>query len=137
MKHTVKIFFAIIIFFTLKVPIAHSIPLLIDIQPRDFPNGINPRSQGTISVAILTNAGFYAPRIDPQTVRFGKTGIEAPAVYAALEDVDRDGDVDLILHFKIQDTGIQCRDKWASLTGHTTKGQAMRGSDSLVTVGCM
>src|SRR5262249_28785019 len=84
----------------------------------------------------LTNADFYAHTVDSNSVRFGKTGMEAPAMHATLEDVDRDGDVDLTLHFRIQDTGIQCRDKRASLTGQTTSRQALKGSDSLVTVGC-
>src|SRR5215831_5085088 len=97
MKHTITIFFTIIIFFALQGPIADTIPLLIDIQPRDFPNSINPHSKGTIPVAILTNADFYAHTVDSNTVRFGKTGIEAPAMHATLEDVDRDGDVNLTL----------------------------------------
>ena len=115
--------------------IANIIPLLIDIQPGEFPNSINPHSKGTIPVAILTNADFYAHTVDSNSVRFGKTGMEAPAMHATLEDVDRDGDVDLTLYFRIQDTGIQCRDKQASLTGKTTSRQAIKGSDSLVTVG--
>ena len=41
MKPSITIFFTIIIFFTLQGPIADTIPLLIDIQPRDFPNSIN------------------------------------------------------------------------------------------------
>ena len=111
--------------------------LLIDIKPDTFPNGIYPRSTGTIPVAILTNTDFHAHTVHPKTVRFGTTGTEAPAVHSAFEDIDKDGDLDLLLHFRIQDTGIRCGDTSASLTGHTTSGQAIRGSDSIVTVGCM
>jgi hypothetical protein len=111
--------------------------VFIDITPGSFPNAINPRSPGLIAVAILTNEDFYAQTVDPQTVRFGKTGTEASAVQAALHDIDGDGTLDLLLHFRIPDTGIQCRDTSASFNGYTTSGQVLRGSASLETVGCM
>src|SRR5207244_12797416 len=84
--------------------------MLIDIRPRDFPNSINPRSNGVIPVAILTNHDFDAHTVDPHSVRFGKQGTEASAVHFAMVDVDGDGDLDLLLHFRIQDTQIHCCD---------------------------
>jgi hypothetical protein len=69
-------------------------------------------------------------------VRFGATGTEAAPVHSALEDVDGDGNIDMILHFKTQDTGIQCGKTFASLTGQTFDGRVVEGSDSIVTVGC-
>jgi hypothetical protein len=57
-------------------------------------------------------------------------------VQSALEDVDGDGDTDMILHFKTQDTSIVCGDTSASLTGETFGGQAIEGSDSIKAVGC-
>lgn len=109
---------------------------VIDIKPEGIPNSINPRSNGVIPVAILTNAEFNASSVDPSTVRFGATGSEAPAVHSALEDVDRDGDADMILHFRTQDTRIVCGATIAFLTGRTFGGQAIQGSDSIVTRGC-
>ena len=53
-----------------------------------------------------------------------------------IEDADGDGDLDLILHFKTQETGIQCGDTSAFLTGETFDGQAVEGSDSIKTAGC-
>jgi hypothetical protein len=53
-----------------------------------------------------------------------------------LEDVDGEGDIDMILHFNTQATGIQCGDTSASLTGETFDGQAIEGSDSVNAVGC-
>lgn len=41
-----------------------------------------------------------------------------------IEDVDGDGDLDLALHFRTQDTGIECGDTPASLAGETFSGQA-------------
>jgi hypothetical protein len=108
----------------------------IEIKPGSFPNSINPRSKGVIPVAVLTTVSFDATTVDPTTVRFGPGGTEANAEKAALEDVDEDGDMDMILHFRTQDVLIQCRDTTASLTGETFYGQKIRGSDSIVTVGC-
>jgi hypothetical protein len=108
----------------------------IDIKPGGFPNSINPRSKGVIPVAILTTDTFDSTTVDPTTVRFGPSGTEAAPVHAALEDIDGDGDTDMILHFNTQATGVQCGDTSASLTGQTSSGQMIEGSDSIKTVGC-
>jgi len=110
------------------------LPVTIDIKPGSDPNSINPRSKGVIPVAILTTETFDASTVDPTTVQFGPNG--AAPVHAALEDVDGDTDLDLILHFRTQETGIACGDTEAVLTGETTGGQAIQGSDSVNTVGC-
>jgi hypothetical protein len=114
----------------------------IDIKPGGFPNSINPVSRGKIPVAILTTDAtdntniFDATTLDPLTVHFGATGTEAAPVHYALEDVDGDGDLDLILHFNTQSTGFKCGDVVATLTGETFSGQAIQGKDSVRTVGC-
>lgn len=108
----------------------------IDIKPGSLPNSINPRSLGRTPVAILTTDSFDATTASPTTVRFGPTGSEAAPVHSALEDVDGDGDIDLILHFDTQATGIECGDVSALLTGETFGGQAIEGSESIATVGC-
>lgn len=93
-------------------------------------------------MAILTTDAtdntntFDVTTVDPITVRFGSTGTEAAPVKDALEDVDRDGDTDMILHFNTQDTGIKCGDTSATLTGETFGGQAIQGTDSIKTVRC-
>lgn len=112
------------------------VPVPIDIKPGSFPNSINPKSKGKIPVAILTTDSFDATTVDPTTVLFGRTGSEAAPVHFALEDVDGDGNTDMILHFETQETGIRCGDTSASLTGESFGGQTMGGSDSIRTVGC-
>lgn len=108
----------------------------VDIKPGSFPNSINPEGKGVIPVAILTTDLFDASTVDSTTVRFGVTGTEGARVRAALEDLDADGDADLILHFDTQATGIVCGSTSASLTGKSVSGQAIQGSDSLNTVSC-
>jgi hypothetical protein len=110
------------------------ITVAIDIKPGSSPNSVNPKSKGVIPVAILTTDTFDAATVDPNTVTFGPNG--AAPVHSALENVDGDGDTDLILHFNTQATGIQCGDTSASLTGETFSGQTIHGSDSINTVGC-
>jgi probable HAF family extracellular repeat protein len=112
------------------------IEVTIDIKPGSDPAPINPKSQGVIPVAILTTDTFDATTVNAATIRFGKTGTEAAIVRSALEDVDGDGDTDLLLNFNTQDTGIQCGDTSASLTGETSEGQPIQGSDAIVTTGC-
>ena len=111
----------------------------IDIKPGSYPNSINPDSQGVIPVAILTTsteAGepvtFDASTVVAQTVRFGPA--EAAAAQWALEDVDDDGDVDMILHFRTQETGIVAGTTEAILTGETIEGENIIGTDSVRTV---
>jgi len=110
--------------------------IAIDIKPGSLPNSINPRSNGVIPVAILTTPTFDATTVDPLTVRFGPNGAVEAHGRGHIEDADRDGDLDLVLHFRTQDTGIVCGDTSASLTGETFSGQAIEGSDSIRTVGC-
>lgn len=70
------------------------------------------------------------------TVQFRPSGIEVFSQMASLEDVDWDGDMDMIFHFRTQNTGIQCGDPMASLTAETFYGQKIKGAESTVTAGC-
>jgi len=107
-------------------------PAEIDIKPGSFPNSIDPDSKGVIPVAILTTDDFDAATVDAETVRFGPD--KAKAEHWALEDVDDDGDEDMILHFRTQDTGIAAGDTEAELAGKTVDGWEISDSDSVRTV---
>jgi len=115
----------------------------IDIRPGVEPNSVNPKSTEIIPVTILTTSkakgeliNSDATRIDPLSVRFGP-GL-APEAHGEghIEDVDGDGDLDLLLHFRTTDTGIQCGDTEVTLTGVTFTRHHIQGSDTVVTVGC-
>lgn len=114
------------------------IEVVMDIKPGGDPNAINPNGKGKIPVAILTtytdlgeSVTFDATTVDAETVRFGPD--EAAPVHWALEDVDNDGDLDMILHFKTQETGIKDGDTEACLTGKTVDDRSIKGCDAIVT----
>ncbi len=104
----------------------------IDIKPGSFPNAINPRSKGVIPVAILGSATFDVTTVDVTSLKFGHNG--ATPVHYALEDVNGDNFMDLILQFKTQATGIKAGDSQACLTGALLSGTPIEGCDSIITV---
>ena len=108
----------------------------VDIKPDTNPNSVNPNSSQKIPVAILTTDTFDAVQVDPLSVTFGVL----PAIEAHsrghIEDVDEDGDADLLLHFNTQDTDISCSDTEIWLFGETFDGESITGSDMINTVGC-
>jgi hypothetical protein len=107
----------------------------LDIKPGRAENPINPKSNGVIPVAILSTNSFDASTVDQASLRFGPGQASAQGK-GHLEDVNRDGLPDLVLHFGTQASGIQCGDTSVSITGQTVNGVPIKGSDSITTVGC-
>jgi hypothetical protein len=112
------------------------IAVATDIKPGSDPNSINCRNvNGLVPVAILTTADFDATTVDHTTVTFegapeihvGEDGIARRHE----EDVDGDGDIDLLLHFRLADSGLTCESAKGTLVGKTFEGQAIEGSDSV------
>jgi hypothetical protein len=106
----------------------------IDVKPGTAINAINPTANGVIPVAILSTDDFDATTVDALTVRFGRDGAAEIHGRAHLSDVNADGRRDLVLHFATEATGIVAGDTSASLTGATLDGEAIEGSDAIVTV---
>ncbi|MFQ5932184.1 MAG: hypothetical protein ACE5MM_07235 [Nitrospiraceae bacterium] len=113
------------------------IPVDIDIKPGSDPNSINCESPGgVIAVAILTTDDFDATTVDHTTVEFGPSGAKEihsnkQGVKRHEADVDGDGDIDLVLHFRFGETGLTCDSTDATLTGSTFGGIPIEGSDSV------
>ena len=94
-------------------------------------------------MAILTTDDFDAADVDPATVTLGDddgndTGVAARkngTLFVSLEDVDDDGDLDLILHFDTQalvgNGDLDASSTELILNGETTGGQAIQGGDSV------
>jgi hypothetical protein len=112
------------------------IALEIDIKPGSDPNAINPSAIGVVPVAILTTDDFDAVQVDATTLAFGPDGAGIAHQQGHVVDIDKDGDTDLVVHFKTKETGIKCGDTQGILFGETLGGQAVTGSDTLSTVGC-
>ncbi|MEM2129995.1 MAG: sialidase family protein [Candidatus Bathyarchaeia archaeon] len=108
------------------------IQVSIDIKPGSYPNSINPNNKGVIPVAILNDGKIDLALVNVASARFGPN--DAKPVQWALEDVDGDGDIDIILHFKTQDTGIKVGDTLAALKATLTDGTEIIGTDSIRTV---
>jgi hypothetical protein len=108
----------------------------IDVMPGSDENPINPRSRGVIPVAILSTSDFDAASVDPGTLRFGPGGATVAIGQGNLEDVDGDGLLDLVVHFRTQETGLACDDDEVTLRGSTFDGIDFEATDAIKTVGC-
>lgn len=125
------------------VKLSNGLEVVSDVNPGSDPNSLNPRSRGVIPVAILTTttaAGepldFDATQLDPASVTFGPAGARIAHRLGHLEDVDGDSDLDLLLHFRTRETGIECGDSSVSLSGETLEGRTVTSSDAIRTVNC-
>ena len=99
----------------------------IDIKPGSYPNSINLKSKGVVAVAVLTTGDFIASEVDPNLLIFA----EANPAKSSLEDVDLDGDDDLVLHFKIQEMALDENSFEAILSGQTIDGILFEGVDTV------
>lgn len=103
----------------------------IDIKPGENPNTVNFKSKGEIPVAILTTPSFDATQVDVATVKFGLNQTKETHNKGHLEDVDNDGDLDLVLHFATQEVEILPEDTEICLKGKNLNGNQIRGCDSI------
>ncbi|HUV56184.1 MAG TPA: hypothetical protein VMV84_03020 [Dehalococcoidales bacterium] len=99
----------------------------IDIKPGSDPNSINLKSRGVVPVAVLTTDEFNASTVNPETVLFAG----ASPVRWVMCDVDDDGDLDLLFHFKTQELDLDEDSTEATLTGATDTGQPIEGTDTV------
>ena len=114
-----------------------AIDVTIDVKPGSDDNPVNlTAANGVLPVAILTTPEFDATTVDHATVEF-EGASEAHSVRrtgAAVrheEDVDGDGDTDLVLHFRIGETALGPTSTEGGLTGETFDGTAIRGVDAV------
>jgi N-acetylneuraminic acid mutarotase len=118
----------------------------IDVKPGSDSNPINLASNGVIPVALFGSEAFDVLQVDVSTVVFAG----ASAAHWAFEDVDGDGYLDLILHFRTQETNLlavyeqlllddladgeldsSTQQAQVSLTGQTVDGAFFEGFDTV------
>ncbi len=114
------------------------VPVQINIKPGSDPNSID-LGNSTVAVAVLTTeAGEYglplafdATTIDPLSVRFGPADLVFNGLGGAaerhnrghiqdsreLDEVTKDGDLDMMLHFRANETGLADADTEACVYG--------------------
>ncbi len=110
----------------------------IDIKPGSDPNPINPGSNGLIPVAILTTDDFNAADVNSATVTLAGAKVavrgKAEKLMARLEDIDGDGDLDLLVQVETQSDGELWESGTVTLTGKTYDGQDIKGTDEVIIV---
>ena len=109
----------------------------IDIRPGSEPNSINLGSNGVVPVAILTTRSFDAANVDPSSLTLaGSVAREKgrSGNFGSLEDVDGDGDFDLVVQFPTADLDLKVEDTHATLEGQRYDGTRIRGADSVKVV---
>ncbi len=99
------------------------------------PNSINPSLEGDLPVAILGSDTFDVADVDVTTLAFGPGGAPFDRSQGPhFEDLNGDGLTDLMVHFRIEETGIEFGDTEACVTGETVGGTPLRGCDAVRTV---
>lgn len=128
------------------------LPVAIDVKPGSDENPVNLKSSsrsrgrsqsagGVIPVAILSTDDFDATTTDPDAeILLGdpELGAAVPPVRGTLEDVDDDGDLDVLLHFSIQELveagAIDEETVALGLTASTLDGLGIAGLDFVTIV---
>jgi hypothetical protein len=112
--------------------------MTIDITPGDNPNSINCNNDmGVIPVAILTTDRFDATMVDHSTASFegaSETHVNKKSSEPRRheEDVDGDGDTDLVFHFRLADAStLLCESTEGTLTVVTFDGTPVQATGSL------
>jgi uncharacterized repeat protein (TIGR01451 family) len=127
------------------------VPVAINIRPGGHPNPVNLHSN--VSVAILTTSAgeyglplaFNATTINPLSVRFGPASVVlggvggAPEIHLTghiedsyeLDENTKDGDLDMVLHFKAGAAGLT-----SSTTNACVWGTFTRGGTTFLFFGC-
>lgn len=109
--------------------------IVIDIKPGSSQNVINTGANGVIPVAVLSTPTFDATAVAPLSVRFGPGEAVECHGKGHIEDVDGDGDLDLLLHFRTEDADIRKEDVTATLSGRTIWARRIVGTDGVKVVG--
>lgn len=116
----------------------------VAVKPTTEPNPINQKRNTMVLVMIENTSTFDPGRVNVSSLRFGDrddvtvdNDAGASPVHAGghYEDVDGDGDLDLVVHFRTSDAGFESDDTDAIVVGLTADGVKLFGTDSVKIVG--
>lgn len=109
----------------------------IDIKPGSDENCFNQNGRGVIPVAVLGGLGFEVSDIDVTTLAFGGLEVRLRGnsnPMCSLEDVNGDGEWDLVCQFEDDSSLWAPGDGEATLSGALLDGTEIEGTDSICIV---
>jgi hypothetical protein len=123
----------------MQASVRFEVTVAVDIKPGSYPNAINLGSQGLIPVAILSDEGFDATTVDPDTVELAGADVavrgKGNKFLAHKEDVNEDGLFDLVVQVATANLDPDSfQDGFAILTAKTFDGQDIEGADEITIV---
>ncbi len=110
--------------------------IAIDIFPGEERNIVDREAPERVRVAVLQGASFDVQEIDPESLRLAGAGIvkDPWGNTHVLEDVDGDGDLDLVVLFAAREVQLADDDAVATLEGRAKSGDPVRGTDRVETL---
>lgn len=118
------------------VEVAYAAPL--DVKPGSDDNPVNAKSKGVLTVAILNTDDFDPTAVVIESLTLSVAEDEdgaSPVRGGHFEDVDGDGDTDLVVHFATADLGLESTSSTLYLSGEMADGISLVGSDDVTVVG--
>jgi len=124
-----------------SVEVTIGIEVEVDVRPRQKHNKIALRKRGWLPVALLSADGFASADVDQDSLLIGDPAAEGAVAprHVVPIDIDRDGDRDLLLLFRmgdLMDSGAISREsEELLLTGELDDGREFHGVDGIEVVG--
>lgn len=124
----------------------HALPMSVEPRLKERTEALRSRDVEPPQLTLALNLGLEPFRVSSQEERAATLSptrippanlVERDCTEAHgkghLSDVDKDGDLDLLLHYETAQTGIDPGDTQACLTGDTFGGASITGCDSIKT----
>jgi hypothetical protein len=107
----------------------------IDVRPDSEDNPIQLGSRGVVPVVLYGEVDFAVEDVDLTTLTFAAAAQVAHRNGPHFEDVDGDGLLDMVLHYRIAELGLLEGDVEVCLDGQTMDGMDFEGCDDVMPVG--